>query len=87
MRPIIVHTTDPELYLILRYVLQQAEHVVEIASSIDGIVSNVSTMAGKGAAILALPACTLVTAANRLQVDRTHLDLVAFPVCRRALAR
>ncbi len=86
MRPIIVHTTDPELYLILRYVLQQAEHTVEIASSIDGIVSKAKAMAGKGAAILALPACTLVAAANRLQVDRTHLDLVAFPFAEERLA-
>ncbi len=79
MRPIIVHTTDPELYLILRYVLQQAGHVVHIASSIDGIIANVSTMAIKGAAVMALPACALVTAADRLQVHRAQLDLVAFP--------
>lgn len=86
MRPIIVHTTDPELYLILRYVLQQAEHTVEIASSIDGIVAKTETMACKGAAILALPACTLIAAANRLQVHRTHLDLVAFPFAEERLA-
>lgn len=86
MRPIIVHTTDPELYLILRYVLQQAEHTVEIASSIDGIVSKVSAIKSKAAAILALPSCNLLAAAYRLQVHRIQLDLVAFPLAEGSLA-
>lgn len=79
MRSIIVHTTDPEVYLILRYVLQQAGHVVEIASSIDKIAGRATTMKSRGAAILALPACALVAAADRLQIHRAQLDLVAFP--------
>lgn len=32
---ILIHTTDPELYLILRYILEQAGHDVDLLPSLD----------------------------------------------------
>lgn len=32
---ILIHTTDPELYLILRYILEQAGHDVDLLPKLD----------------------------------------------------
>ena len=81
---IIIHTTDPELYLILRYMLEQAGHDVGLLPNLDMFLPDDSkTQPQRRTVLICLAMDDLLRAAILVKKQQPDIRLVGFPLdCR-----
>ncbi|NTF10789.1 response regulator transcription factor [Agrobacterium rubi] len=78
---LLIHTTDPELYLILRYILEEAGHGVGLASNLDGLLVTAPSFVAKGNTILlCLGSGDLLRAATLMRQHKPEFRIVGFPL-------
>ncbi|MDA5639245.1 MULTISPECIES: response regulator transcription factor [Agrobacterium] len=78
---IIIHTTDPELYLILRYILEQAGHDVDLLPSLDTFLPDNSKVEPQRRTVLiCLATDDLLRSAVLMKKKQPDIRLVGFPL-------
>lgn len=78
---LLIHTTDPEFYLILRYILEEAGHFVELVANLDVLLHEAPAADAKcNTILLCLAADELVRTSLLIKKDRPDLRIVAFPL-------
>lgn len=78
---LLIHTTDPEFYLILRYILEEAGHIVDLVSNLDVLLHAAPPADDKGNTILlCLAANDLLRTSSLIRKERPDLRIVGFPL-------
>ncbi|TZG32302.1 response regulator transcription factor [Agrobacterium sp. B1(2019)] len=78
---IIIHTTDPELYLILRYILEQAGHDVDLLPSLDMLLpDNSKVQPQRRTVLICLATGDLLRSAVLIKKEQPDIRLVGFPL-------
>ncbi|WP_421359547.1 winged helix-turn-helix transcriptional regulator [Agrobacterium rosae] len=78
---LLIYTTDPEFYLILRYILEEAGHIVDLVPNLDVLLHASPPSDAKGNTILlCLAAGDLLRTSSLIKKERPDLRIVGFPL-------
>ena len=78
---ILIHTTDPELYLILRYILEQAGHDVYLLPSIDMFLpDDAKSQPQRRTVLICLAMDDLLRSAVLVKEEQPDIRVVGFPL-------
>lgn len=76
---LLIYTTDPEFYLILRYILEEAGHIVDLVPNLDVLLHASPPSDAKGNTILlCLAAGDLLRTSSLIKKERPDLRIVGF---------
>lgn len=78
---ILIHTTDPELYLILRYILEQAGHDVDLLPSLDMFLpDDAKSQPQRRTVLICLAMDDLLRSAVLVKKEQPDIRVVGFPL-------
>lgn len=78
---ILIHTTDPELYLILRYILEQAGHDVDLLPSLDMFLPDeANSQPHRRTVLICLAMDDLLRSAVLIKKEQPDIRVVGFPL-------
>ena len=82
---LLIHTTDPELYLILRYILEQAGHDVELAPNLEIVLNALQRENACKTILVCLSVEDLLRASTLIRKERPELCIVGFPLANKPI--
>ncbi|MGV1754638.1 winged helix-turn-helix domain-containing protein [Agrobacterium sp. CG674] len=78
---LLIHTTDPEFYLILRYILEEAGHGVDLVPNLDVLLHAVPPAHAKlDTILLCLAADDLLRTSSVIKKERPDLRIIGLPL-------